>query len=64
MIGLAFAFKHEVIAEGEETLAHGTALLHLGYALAQGCGISRPMPADRLPAWAANWRREIWWTRS
>jgi len=35
-IGLATAFKREVIAEGVETAAYGTALLLLGCELAQG----------------------------
>jgi EAL domain-containing protein (putative c-di-GMP-specific phosphodiesterase class I) len=52
VIGLAAAFKREVIAEGVETVAHGTALLQLGCELAQGYGIARPMPADQLPALA------------
>jgi EAL domain-containing protein (putative c-di-GMP-specific phosphodiesterase class I) len=48
VIGLADAFKREVIAEGVETVAHGTLLLQLGCELAQGYGIARPMPA-KLP---------------
>jgi predicted signal transduction protein with EAL and GGDEF domain len=62
VIGLAFAFKREVIAEGVETVAHGVALLRLGCELAQGYGIARPMPADQLPAWTATWRPDVSWT--
>ncbi len=61
VIGLAAAFKREVIAEGVETVAHGTALLHLGCELAQGYGIARPMPADQMPAWVATWRPDAAW---
>ena len=61
VIGLALAFKREVIAEGVETAAHGAALLRLGCELAQGYGIARPMPADQLPAWAATWRPDVSW---
>jgi EAL domain-containing protein (putative c-di-GMP-specific phosphodiesterase class I) len=61
VIGLANAFKREVIAEGVETVAHGTALLQLGCQLAQGYGIARPMPPDQLPAWAANWQPDAAW---
>jgi diguanylate cyclase (GGDEF)-like protein/PAS domain S-box-containing protein len=61
VIGLAAAFKREVIAEGVETVAHGTALLQLGCALAQGYGIARPMPANQLPAWVATWRPDAAW---
>ncbi len=62
VIGLAAAFKREVIAEGVETVAHGTALLHLGCALAQGYGIARPMPADQVPAWVASWQPDGAWS--
>lgn len=36
-------------------------LLQLGCDLAQGYGIARPMPADALPAWIAQWRPEHSW---
>lgn len=62
IIGLAAAFKREVIAEGVETVAHGTALLQLGCELAQGYGIARPMPPDQLPAWAATWQPDAAWS--
>jgi diguanylate cyclase (GGDEF)-like protein/PAS domain S-box-containing protein len=62
VIGLAAAFKREVIAEGVETVAHGTALLQLGCELAQGYGIARPMPADQLPAWVATWQPDDAWS--
>ncbi len=64
VIGLAAAFKRQVIAEGVETVAHGTALLHLGCELAQGYGIARPMPADQMPAWAATWQPHASWCSS
>ncbi len=62
VIGLAGAFKREVIAEGVETVAHGTALLQLGCDLAQGYGIARPMPAAAMPVWAAAWRPDPDWS--
>ena len=61
VIGLAAAFKREVIAEGVETVAHGTALRQLGCDLAQGYGIARPMPAGAMPAWVATWRPDPAW---
>jgi len=61
IIGLATAFNREVIAEGVETVAHGTALLQLGCELAQGYGIARPMPPEQLPAWAATWQPDAAW---
>ena len=64
VIGLAAAFKRQVIAEGVETVAHGSLLLQLGCELAQGYGIARPMPADQLPAWAAAWQADPAWVSS
>ncbi|MBA4256369.1 MAG: hypothetical protein C0445_10890 [Polaromonas sp.] len=55
IMGLASAFKREVIAEGVETVAHGEHLLMLGCELAQGYGIARPMPPEQLPTWASRW---------
>ncbi|MES2743549.1 MAG: EAL domain-containing protein [Pseudomonadota bacterium] len=62
VIGLARSFNLSVIAEGVETIEHGTALMRLGCDLAQGYGIARPMPAEAVQPWAAsfsaapNWR--------
>ena len=61
VIGLAAAFKREVIAEGVETVGHGTALLQLGCVLAQGYGIARPMPPIDMPAWVAAWQPDAAW---
>jgi diguanylate cyclase (GGDEF)-like protein/PAS domain S-box-containing protein len=61
VIGLADAFKLQVIAEGVETIAQGTLLLKLGCEMAQGYVIARPMPADALMAWAAQWRPDAAW---
>ena len=61
VIGLASAFRREVIAEGVETVAHGVMLLQLGCELAQGYGIARPMAADSVPAWCAAWRPDAAW---
>jgi EAL domain-containing protein (putative c-di-GMP-specific phosphodiesterase class I) len=62
VIGLARAFRRQVIAEGVETVEHGEMLLQLGCELAQGYGIARPMPAEDLPAWSATWRPDPAWT--
>ena len=61
VIGLAKAFRRQVIAEGVETVAHGELLLPMGCDLAQGYGIARPMPAAELPAWVARWRPDAAW---
>jgi diguanylate cyclase (GGDEF)-like protein len=61
VIGLAEAFKLDVIAEGVETLEHGSKLLSLGCHLAQGYGISRPMAASSVPGWLRDWKMpDIW----
>jgi diguanylate cyclase (GGDEF)-like protein/PAS domain S-box-containing protein len=61
VIDLSAAFKREVIAEGVETAAHGTALLELGCDHAQGYGIARPMQPELLAAWAAQWPTDAVW---
>ena len=63
VIGLAAAFKRQVIAEGVETVAHGTLLLQLGCDLAQGYGIARPMPAEQFLDWAAAWQPDPVWAK-
>lgn len=61
VIYMANRFKRPMLAEGVETLDHAKALMALGCDLAQGYGIARPMPAEALPAWLANWpMREEW----
>jgi len=57
-IGLAKAFHREVIAEGVETVAHGKKLLEIGCELAQGYGISHPMPANEIKDWLLQWEDE------
>ncbi len=64
IIGLAKAFRRGVVAEGVETVEQGSALLALGCEVAQGFGISRPMPADHIPLWLARWHPPAAWTRA
>jgi diguanylate cyclase (GGDEF)-like protein/PAS domain S-box-containing protein len=61
VIGMANAFKRDVIAEGVETVAHGTRLLQLGCDLGQGYGIARPMPGAAMRDWVAAWRPAAEW---
>ena len=61
VIALAKLFQREVIAEGVETIEHGTALLQLGCDLAQGYGIAKPMLASDIPAWVAKWKPDNAW---
>ncbi|HCI53108.1 MAG TPA: diguanylate cyclase [Gallionella sp.] len=55
VIGLAASFRRNVIAEGVETVVHGDALLLLGCDLAQGYGISRPVPPQDFEVWLTRW---------
>ena len=64
IMGLADAFKREVIAEGVEEVEHGSLLLQLGCEVAQGYGIARPMPAEEIPAWVASWSPPAAWRRA
>ncbi len=61
IMGMAKAFNLKVIAEGVETPRHGEMLLRLGCELAQGYGISPPMPAEQLPGWIEEWRSSPRW---
>jgi diguanylate cyclase (GGDEF)-like protein/PAS domain S-box-containing protein len=61
VVSLAKAFKLEVIAEGVETVEHGTELLQLGCKLAQGYGIARPMPASEVLTWLDSWKPDNAW---
>ena len=63
VLSLATAFRRQVIAEGVETVEHGTMLLQLGCELAQGYGIARPMPASDFPDWARAWRPASAWSK-
>ena len=63
VLGLARAFRRQALAEGAETPAHCEMLLELGCDLAQGYGIARPMPAEQIPPWHANWRPDPAWIR-
>ena len=61
VVRLGNAFNRKVIAEGVETLEHGAMLVHLGCKLAQGYGIARPMPPDKLLAWLSQWAASAAW---
>ncbi|MCG7996701.1 MAG: PAS domain S-box protein [Candidatus Thiodiazotropha taylori] len=56
ILGMATAFRRNIIAEGVETAEHGELLLKLGCDHAQGYGIAKPMPAAEFPAWVKEWR--------
>lgn len=61
MLGMARAFRLEVIAEGVESVEQGDMLLRFGCERAQGYAIARPMPANELSGWLRNWRPLVQW---
>lgn len=61
VIGLAKAFKREVVAEGVETLEDGVVLINLDCRLAQGLVIAPPMPASMVLEWCKNYRHPPLW---
>jgi diguanylate cyclase (GGDEF)-like protein len=61
VLGLATAFNRIAIAEGVETIQHGQMLMRLGCDLAQGYAIAKPMPANELLGWIANWKPDPEW---
>lgn len=54
VISLAKIFNRDLIAEGVESAEHGMLLLQLGCDKAQGYGIAKPMPAERIPGWVQS----------
>jgi diguanylate cyclase (GGDEF)-like protein len=63
VMGLAAAFQQGVVAEGVETVEQGMALMQLGCDFAQGYFISRPMPAQDVASWVANWKVDDAWLK-
>ncbi len=61
ILSLANAFNRKVIAEGVETKEHGLMLLLMGCQNAQGYGIAKPMPADEVLSWRANYQPDMDW---
>jgi diguanylate cyclase (GGDEF)-like protein/PAS domain S-box-containing protein len=61
VISLASAFQREIIAEGVETVEHGRLLIQLNCDHAQGYGISKPMPADKVVDWVRQWLPDPSW---
>ena len=60
---MAQAFDRELLAEGLEDCRAGALLLQVGCRLAQGYGIARPMPADRVIPWTRSWQPDPEWKR-
>ncbi|HAJ70743.1 MAG TPA: PAS domain S-box protein [Methylophilaceae bacterium] len=54
IITLCREFNRGVIAEGIESIEQGTKLIDLGCDFAQGHGIAKPMPANKVAKWVQS----------
>ncbi|MCX9155965.1 EAL domain-containing protein [Niveibacterium sp. 24ML] len=63
VIELTRVFSRTAVAEGVETEQHGLMLLALGCDQAQGYAISRPLNAQALVSWLANYQPFESWRR-
>ncbi len=61
VIGLAAVFHMDIVAEGVETREHGIVLMRIGCDVVQGYYIARPMPADQVLTWCADFRPDPDW---
>jgi diguanylate cyclase (GGDEF)-like protein/PAS domain S-box-containing protein len=61
VLRLAAALQRPVVSEGVESIELGMMLQQLGCQFAQGYGIARPMPPQRVTRWLAEWERETLW---
>jgi diguanylate cyclase (GGDEF)-like protein len=61
IITLAKVFSRKLVAEGVETLEHGALLYRLGCRVMQGWAISKPIPADDVPAWEQQYQSPRLW---
>jgi diguanylate cyclase (GGDEF)-like protein/PAS domain S-box-containing protein len=61
VIGLANAFHRDVVAEGVESISQGKILLRMGCTIAQGYAIARPMPAENIMKWIAEYKTDASW---
>jgi len=64
VIGLSNTFRRDIIAEGVESVEHGEMLIKLGYEVAQGYVIARPMPPFELIEWMQEYKVDDKWRSS
>jgi diguanylate cyclase (GGDEF)-like protein/hemerythrin-like metal-binding protein/PAS domain S-box-containing protein len=64
VLTLANNFDRRALAEGIETEAHGKALIDFNCEFGQGYAIARPMPANDVLPWLAQWRLPESWTQT
>ena len=56
LVGMARELQLRTVAEGVEDRSDWDCLRDLGCECAQGYFIGRPMPAEALPGWIAQWQ--------
>jgi diguanylate cyclase (GGDEF)-like protein len=61
VIQLASTLKRPVVAEGVETMEIALLLLQMGSNYAQGFGIAKPMPFERIAQWIEQWHNNQVW---
>ena len=61
IIGLTRSFDREIIAEGVETNEQGLVLILMGCEEAQGYGIAKPMPAEKICDWLKRYQSNSEW---
>lgn len=61
VIGLAESFRHKLVAEGVESIAHILMLLSLRCDVAQGFVIAHPMPGSKTMAWLKSFEPDPQW---
>lgn len=61
ILSLGRSFGLSVVAEGVETREQAEILLLLDCSRVQGYGLARPMAADDLPGWLADWSPDPAW---
>lgn len=64
VINITRAFNRNLSAEGVETSEIGMLLLNMGCTVGQGYGIARPMSAEAVPEWTANFAPDPEWSFS
>ncbi|UGA57506.1 ABC transporter substrate binding protein [Vibrio sp. VB16] len=64
ILGFCRAFSLTAVAEGVESIEHGRVLKEIGYDIAQGYGIARPMHHNQLLEWLGTWAPPEEWNLS
>ncbi len=62
ILGLASAFNRNIVAEGVESIEHGSLLQLLGCNIGQGFAISPPLPAENVTNWIHHYQPPHVWT--